>query len=146
MGLTITTLVVGALGLLTYYLFSWNTRRLFARRHGCELPPKRATCDPLMGIYHRIHDTRAAKAFKSLPAGEALHRQFGATYRESTIFGSSLKTMDSENIRTIFGRNGGDWGVQSYRLPGMRPFCGEGVLTTDGSIWEHSRTMLKPSF
>ena len=28
----------------------------------------------------------------------------------------------------------------------MRPFCGEGVLSTDGPAWEHSRTLLKPSF
>ncbi|KAL9619343.1 MAG: hypothetical protein Q9160_006023 [Pyrenula sp. 1 TL-2023] len=39
-----------------------------------------------------------------------------------------------------------DWGIQPFRFEGMRPFCGEGLLSTDGSKWEHSRSLFKPSF
>ena len=28
----------------------------------------------------------------------------------------------------------------------MSPFCGDGFITNDGPVWEHSRSMLKPSF
>ena len=28
----------------------------------------------------------------------------------------------------------------------MRPFCGEGLISTDGPKWEHSRASLKPFF
>ena len=32
------------------------------------------------------------------------------------------------------------------RLPAQDPFCGRGFITTDGAAWEHSRSLLQPSF
>ena len=28
----------------------------------------------------------------------------------------------------------------------MKPFCGDGFITNDSPVWEHSRSMLKPVF
>lgn len=39
-----------------------------------------------------------------------------------------------------------DWGVAPLRLPGMGLFCGEGIITSDGAAWEHSRALLKGLF
>ena len=86
------------------------------------------------------------KKIKILPNGAALHRKYGPTYRETSIFGTNLKTASEENIQTVLGLKAQDWGVRPFRFAGMRPFCGEGFLTADGSVWEHSRATLKPSF
>ncbi|KAL9095482.1 MAG: hypothetical protein Q9165_002353 [Trypethelium subeluteriae] len=53
---------------------------------------------------------------------------------------------DAENVQAIFGYKSREWGVSPFRLAAMGPFCGEGVLTADGQVWEHSRALLKPAF
>ena len=131
-----------------YYLQLWYSRWSFARRNGCEIPPRRKIGDPILGIYKRKQDSRSAKALlQTLPAGAALHSEFGQTFSENTVFGgSSLVTSDSENIHAVYGTNGVRWGIAPFRLAAMRPFAGEGFITNDGPIWEHSRQLLKPSF
>ncbi len=146
MALISVVLLLTALGIFTYYLQLRISQNTFAHHHGCQIPPKRFARDPVLGIDHRVQDAKLTKAFQSLPAGAALFHQYGQTFRETTLFGTVLKTMSAENIHTIYALNGKDWGVQPFRLPAMRPFCGLGFITTDGSVWEHSRALLKPSF
>jgi len=129
-----------------YYLRVWLDCNAFAPQHGCQLPPRRPTSDPILGIFYKLQDSRSAKVFKSLSLGLELYRKYGATYRESTLFATTIKTSSAENIQTIFGSKANDYGIQPFRLAGMRPFCGGGLLTTDGPIWERSRTMIKPTF
>lgn len=141
-----TALLLGALSLVIYQVQIWLVRRAFAQRHSCQPPPKRDTIDPILGLQYKIQDAKAAKLLETLPTGAALHRKYGSTYRESSIFGTTLKTTDEKNIHTVFGLRAKEWGIQPFRLEGMRPFCGEGILSTDGPVWEHSRTMFKPCF
>ena len=139
-------LFVGVLALTLYYLRAWVVRSALVRQNGCQLPPKRRTPDPFLGIYYRIQASRSAKVFKSLPMGAVLHQEYGPTYRESSWLSTTIKTSSADNIQAVWGSRAKDYGVQPFRLAGMRPFCGEGLLTTDGSIWERSRTMIRPSF
>ncbi|KAI9708436.1 MAG: hypothetical protein M1820_003896 [Bogoriella megaspora] len=87
-----------------------------------------------------------SSATGSLKQGAELHKRFGSTYRDPTFFGLSIKTKDTENIHAVFGYRSREWGVGPFRLAAMAPFCGEGLLTTDGAVWEHSRALLKPAF
>ena len=146
MAYILTTLVAGAFGLAVYHLYTRRVQKAYARRQGCELPPKRRTRDPVLGLGYKMQDTSSATQGTVLPIGEDLHRQCGLTYRESSIFGMTLKTASVDNIHTTFGLNAEEWGVKPFRYEGMRPFCGDGLLSTDGRTWEHSRALLKPSF
>lgn len=140
------TILVGFITVFIYYLYVAIANLLFARQHGCRPPRKRHTSDPILGLYYRIQDSRSAKEFRSLPAGLELHREYGETFCESTLFNTVLKTSNTDNIGVIFGSKANAFGVEPFRLPGMRGFCGEGLLTTDGPTWERSRSMIKPSF
>lgn len=143
----LTTLLFGALIFaVLYFAPAYFVRNSLAQRHGCQLPPRRHTRDPILGIDCKIQDSKSSKELKTLPAGAALHRQYGSTYRETTIFGTTIKTADEENIHTVFGLKAKDWGVGPYRFAGMGPFCGEGFISTDGAPWARSRALLKPSF
>lgn len=141
-----TALILGGLVFFLYYLRIRVSQYTFARQHGCQLPPKRSTLDPILGIDHKLQDAKLAKAFRSLPTGAALFHQYGQTFRTATFFSTVMKTMNAENIQTVYALKGKDWGIQPFRLPAMRPFCGQGFITTDGPVWEHSRALLKPSF
>ncbi|MCJ1380961.1 hypothetical protein MMC17_004070 [Xylographa soralifera] len=138
---------IGFFGLALYYVQAWLWRRSFAHRNGCKLPPRRKTGDPILGLYKRIQDFKSTKAFKSLPAGAALHSKLGHTFRETTLLGGTrLRTRDAENIHAIYGTNAAHWGVEPFRFSAMQPFMGEGFTTKDGPVWEYSRQLLKPSF
>lgn len=146
MALILSVLFAGALAFVLYHVRAWSARRAFARQQGCQLPPERHIRNPILGKYYKFQNTRSADPFKSLPTGAALHSRYGPTYRESTWFGQTIKTSSAANLQAVYGTKAKDFGVQPFRLAGMRPFCGEGLLTTDGAVWERSRTMIKPSF
>ena len=133
-------------GLLSYYLRIRIPQNDFAERHGCQALPKRAARDPILGLDRTLQDFRLSKAFQSLQTGASLFRQYGQTFRETTILGTVMKTRSTENIHVIDGLKAKDWGIQPFRLPPMNPFCGKGFITIDGLVWEHSRAPLKPSF
>jgi cytochrome P450 len=70
----------------------------------------------------------------------------GPTFQLESLFGSNtIVTIAPENLKAIYS-TGKDFGIQPIRLPTMEYFCGVGFLTTDGSLWQHSRKLLKPSF
>ena len=127
---------LGAIAVALYYLRAWFGRNALARQHGCQLPPKRQTHDPILGLSYKMRDSDSSKNFKSLPMGASLHREYGPTYRQPTLFGTTIKTSDAENIQAVFGSKAKDFGVQPFRLVGMRPFCGDGLLTRDGQVWD----------
>jgi cytochrome P450 len=70
----------------------------------------------------------------------------GTTFQLDSLFGSgTIVIIAPENLQAIYS-SVKDFGIQPIRLPMMEYFCGVGFLTTDGSIWQHSRKLLKPSF
>jgi hypothetical protein len=70
----------------------------------------------------------------------------GQTFQLDSLFGSdTIVTIAPENLQAIYS-TGKEFGIQPIRLPTMEYFCGVGFLTTDGSMWQHSRKLLKPSF
>ncbi|KAL8951372.1 MAG: hypothetical protein Q9222_002649 [Ikaeria aurantiellina] len=100
-----------------------------------------------------LHDWPDSKALEILP-NQAVAMKSGARLILNEIClpdpGGSIshreQFVSADNIRAIYGSQSDQYDVESFRLSGMRPFCGEGLLTTDGSVWERSRTMIKPTF
>ena len=128
------------------YLRAYLARREIARQNGCRLLPKRRNYDPVFGLTYKKQDSASTKQFKSLPRGAARHQEYGQTYEESSLFDTTIKTSSPDNIQAVFGSKAQEFGVEPFRLVGMQPFCGDGLLTRDGHIWERSRSMIRPSF
>ena len=139
-------MIIGTGSLVAYCFLSYLLSERHARRNGCQNPPKRSTYDPILGLGYKIRDLKLISEGKILPDGESLHHQYGLTFCETSIFGKSIKTACQENIRTIFGSEAKAWGVEPFRHTGFLPFCGDGILSTDGEKWERSRNLLKPAF
>jgi len=56
-----------------------------------------------------------------------------------------LNTIDMENIKCILATNFKDFGV-GKRQQFMGALLGQGIFTTDGAQWEHSRALVRPNF
>ncbi|KAI0897593.1 cytochrome P450 [Annulohypoxylon nitens] len=131
---------------VAYRLYLGYTLRLAVQQHGCQSPARYKHKDPIFGLDIFL---RTGDAFSKNEFLVELQRRFdtyGHTF-ESLDFGSNnLSTIHPENIRTVFSKNAADWGIQPLRLHNMRPFCGTGFITTDGSDWKLSHDLLKPGF
>ncbi|KAL8953305.1 MAG: hypothetical protein Q9222_000829 [Ikaeria aurantiellina] len=54
--------------------------------------------------------------------------------------------MEPENMKSILATDFKSYSVGDDRKKGLRPFLGDGIFTTDGAAWQHSRDMLRPCF
>lgn len=123
------------------------SRRMLARQHGCDVPPIRRSMFSFLRIgYYRSEDAQAVKEHRTLPLGHALHQKYGKTFAQPGVFSTTLRTVEAENMHAILGSQAKAFGVEPFRLAGMEPFCGRGLLTTDGQSWQRSRSLLRPSF
>lgn len=72
--------------------------------------------------------------------------KYGADTLDFTGFGSKIFfTKNPHNVKSLFATNFDDWSIGA-RKRAFKPFLGVGIFVTDGDLWRHSRTMLKPQF
>jgi cytochrome P450 len=107
----------------------------YSRTSVVRLPIK----EPFLGL-----DAQFAM-YKDIPSMHRHHQRYGKTLKiQPWVAPTNFVTVDPANIRAI--NTGKDWGVESMRLGGMEEFCGRGFLSTDGTVWQQSRKLLKPTF
>ncbi|KAL5117423.1 hypothetical protein ACEQ8H_004739 [Pleosporales sp. CAS-2024a] len=145
--LSLLSLLVTLLALfVAYRVYTAQVLRLKAQKHGCQPARRYKHKDPIFGldIFLRTGDAITKNTF--LVEHQQRYDTYGHTF-EALNFGSSvIYSVHPENLRAVWSQNAADWGIQPLRLSNMRPFCGEGFITTDGLEWKHSRALLKPGF
>ncbi|KAF7880338.1 uncharacterized protein EAF02_007184 [Botrytis sinoallii] len=135
--------------LLVCYLV--DAARLRARRkqlmkeHGCEEPPKRSSKYPF-GIDLFLDKMKNIKNHKHLESIMNHHNELGSTYTEESIGTTTIFTIDPQNLQTYYSTNFKDYGVYHLRKKAFSPLLGDGVFSTDGPFWEHSRALIRPTF
>lgn len=72
--------------------------------------------------------------------------KYGTTWKAWSGGRSLAFTADPRNVQTILALKFKDFEFGKYRNEGFRPLLGYGIFSTDGSMWEHSRAMLRPNF
>ncbi|KAI9811427.1 MAG: hypothetical protein M1827_005410 [Pycnora praestabilis] len=120
------------------------SRRRIIKENGCEPPKKFPTYLPL-GLDLLRANLKAIKERKVL---ENQRKRFFATGNtmQLTISGITfLATTEPENLKTMLSLNFKDYGLQKLRQ-NFVPLLGNGIFTTDGAAWQHSRELLRPNF
>ncbi len=132
--------------LVASYTLWYQYRRSLARANGC-LPPKTLPqIDPILGLDVFLQAGKLVQENRYLTEQARLYNDIGRTYQTTVLGTSAINSIESQNLQAVFVSQFGNWGVEPIRLSAAKPFLGRGFLTTDGSRWEHSRTLLKPSF
>ena len=57
-----------------------------------------------------------------------------------------IYTIEPKNLQSILSTDFAAWGVEPMRLFAFEPFVGKGIMCTDGTFWEKSRALIKPTF
>ena len=123
-----------------------EARRRHAKRNNCLPPPSYPHADPVLGLDEIRNATLAAQSKTYLQRLCDQYRQHGNTFAFRLLFSTTIHTIEPENIKAVLSTNFRDFGMGSARKVAFGPLLGESVVVTDGSQWEHSRAMLRPSF
>ena len=140
---------VALLAAVTVFLLGRSAfeRRQMNQQHGCSDPPKYPHRDPFG------YDLFAARQSATLQGRSgafdlSLFAAYGRTFkalRWGTWRQTVIWTSEPGNIQTVAALSFDHFEFRTLRQS-FGPFMGDGLLTTDGAEWAHSREMVRPVF
>ncbi|KAH8808830.1 putative cytochrome P450 alkane hydroxylase [Xylogone sp. PMI_703] len=117
----------------------------FRKAHGC-LPPKMLPqSERILGLDFFRKRKQEAKENRLLQAARQRYIDVGNTFSFTLLGETMISTIEPENIKAILSTQFDDFCL-GERANKWRPFAGDGVFTTDGAHWQHSREMIRPNF
>lgn len=149
---------------MTFYLLalSWTVgsfiiylivnRQLRERRYdaervrlGAKAPPHQVNKYPF-GVEQIFAAIKAdkEKRFADYLAGR--YHNHGGDHSFKVLGRKSYMTADPKNIQAMLATQFNDFGTGEIRRSNFFPMLGNGIFTTDGKMWEHSRQMMRPQF
>ena len=141
-----TYLIVSCLGgaIIYHYLTLWRYRQI-ASKNGCAPAQQYPHKDPFFGFDLFLQAGKMFSKNTFFPTTIERYKKYGTTFEVRTLGTPTICSIDPANIQAVFASQARNWGVE-YRYPALEPYCGRGFLTTNGSDWEHSRTLFSNSF
>ncbi|KAK4695681.1 hypothetical protein P7C71_g2121, partial [Lecanoromycetidae sp. Uapishka_2] len=148
------TLVGITLFYVLYYVH-WEltvgaSRRALISKHGCKPikanPEYNSFPNNIIGIKAAKENYENVKAHKFMEGMRERFLRKGTTMQTSTLFSQVIHTIEPENLKTIMAFNFEHWSLSQDRQGAFAPLLGEGIFTTNGVKWKHSRELLRPNF
>ena len=146
-----TLLLIAVVLCLLFYVISFLSQQVrpcrTIKKHGCLPPPSIRQRDPIFGLDTLLQLVRALQENRRNKSIRQLFSTYGHTFQSTSWLSSTrIYTIEPKNLQAVFTADFSSWGVQPMRLFAFEPFVGKGIMGTDGSFWEHSRSLIKPTF
>jgi len=113
----------------------------FKKHHGCQPVCKIPQSERVVGFGLYRTQINASKDGTILELAQGRYDTYGLTWQASMMGQVYTNTIDIENIKTILASNFKDFGL-GQREEAFGPMLGQGIFTTDGAKWEHSRASI----
>ncbi|KAF7854577.1 hypothetical protein EAF04_010386 [Stromatinia cepivora] len=136
-------LIIAAL--LVHKIKKHVSARRFQKAHGCKPVHKIPQRERIIGWDMYKFQVKNAKEKRRLKAGYDRYKENGNTYVLSMMGFDFFNTIEPENLKTLLAVNFKDYDFGARRVA-FSPLLGEGIFTTDGAQWEHSRALVRPNF
>jgi len=77
----------------------------------------------------------------------AQHRYetFGNTFKTTMFDVTLFNTIEPKNIKTVLSDCFKDYSIGERRKDAFRPLLEDGIFNSDGTIWAHSRKLIRPT-
>lgn len=122
------------------------SRRKTINERGCKPAVVFKHKDPILGI-DLVRDIAArSKAGTILQGSQERFKKYGNTLQMNLLGRWIIITSEPQNIKTMLALNFSDYSLGETRKKIFNPVIGQGIFTTDGAAWEHSRAVLRPNF
>lgn len=136
---------------LLYYIY-WQltigaSRRRLVKQHGCKPIKWMPVTDRILGIDFLWSKRKLMKEHSALETTRKQFIELGTNTIQLTLLGQRvILTSEPEILKTVLALEFKSFCLPDRRKKIMVPFLGEGIFTTDGVAWQHSRDMLRPIF
>ncbi|TGO52447.1 hypothetical protein BCON_0141g00190 [Botryotinia convoluta] len=135
--------------IIAAFLFNRITKYISARRfqteHGCKPVHRVPQRERIIGWDMYKIQVNSSKQKIRLKTGFERYRDNGHTFVLSMMGFNFYNTIEPENIKTLLSIKFKDYDLGGRRVA-FAPLLGEGIFTTDGAQWEHSRALVRPNF
>ncbi|KAH0542844.1 hypothetical protein FGG08_002798 [Glutinoglossum americanum] len=134
-----------------YFLYEktsrYLSRRKFIKENGCRPPPQLPQSERILGIGLLFENFRNAREKRFLRAIRDRFEMMRVNTFSVVVGGEAfVSTIEPENIKHILAVQFKDFDLGYKRHRAFYPLLGNGIFTTDGAAWEHSRAMVRPNF
>ena len=131
---------------ICWQLTTGAARRRIIKESGCKPPRLVPTKDPFFGIDILYESAKQLKKHNFLQWQFDLLSRLELTTGRVPILNKWLfMTVDPKVVQTILSLDFNSFGLGSAR-DFLKAFLGEGIFSTDGAAWQHSRSLLRPCF
>jgi len=110
----------------------------FKKAHGCKPERKIPQFERIIGYGLLKTQIRAVKEKRLLEVSKQRFEEYGTTWSVSVMGNVFINTIEPENIKAILATNFKDFGL-GKRIESLGDLLGNGIFTSDGAAWEHSR-------
>ena len=137
------------------YYIHWEltlgaSRRAIIKKHGCKPvkddPVLQSFPNKIIGIKIIKENVKALREHCLQPLIRDRFWRIGNTHHQKALFKDFIQTIEPENLKTILAVNFKQWEIPTRRKRAFVPLLGDGIFTTDGGAWQHSRELLRPNF
>lgn len=138
------------LGLMGYLFFLYFSKRReisrLAHQHGCKPAPSFRQYRALLGLDAFVKVQQNVNERTSLRKGVRMVQKTGQTTHGAVILGQDvLITCDPDNLKAVLATKFDDFSL-GPRITAYGCLLGRGIFTADDVHWEHSRSLIRPSF
>lgn len=126
-------------------LYTYISVARFKRKHGCKPANKIPQWETIVGYEAFKKQGIAAKEKRLLEMARTRYDTVGNTWSVSIVGKTFYNTVETENIKAVLATNFKDFGLGT-RQEAFGALLGQGIFTTDGAQWEHSRALVRPNF
>ncbi|ELR02562.1 hypothetical protein VC83_08941 [Pseudogymnoascus destructans] len=131
--------------LFVRHVISLIQRSRFAKARGCKPPARLPQTERIIGYKVFLAMAADMKARTMLPTSLRLHREMGNTFSLVLLSQPAIATIEPENVKALLATQFHDFGI-GKRHRGLGALLGHGIFTSDGTHWERSRALVRPSF
>lgn len=122
-------------------------RNPIIKEHGCK-PVRRfpEVENPIFEWRFLFNTMKAYREHRLMDLIQDRYSRLGYTIRAKVMFKYIYHTAEPDNIKAILAVKFSDWNLPDGRKRAFMPLLGQGIFTSDGAAWQHSRDLLRPNF
>lgn len=147
--------LAGAVFLYVLYYIQWQltigaSRRALIKEHGCK--PMRDFAEfnnfpeNIVGYRTIQENITAFREHRVLRWVQSRYQRTQNTFHHKTLWLDMIYTTEPDNLKTIMATKFKDFSLPDRRKIAFKPLLGQGIFTTDGAAWQHSRELIRPNF
>ena len=139
-------------GFYLLYCIYWQltvgaSRRRLIKQHGCKPIKWLPMRDRILGIDFIWANRKVLKEHIALENTQKSLIALGSNTCQLALLGTRvIVTAEPEILKNMLALDFKSFYLPDLRKRNMEPLLGEGIFTTNGAAWQHSRDMLRPSF